>query len=29
MILPGGLKMNLRDMANRIGVPGIPVAPPR
>ena len=30
MILPGGLKMNLRDMANRIGVPGgAPGAPPR
>jgi hypothetical protein len=24
LILPGGIKMNLRDMANRIGVPGIP-----
>jgi hypothetical protein len=26
LILPGGLKMNLRDMANRIGLPGS--APP-
>ena len=32
LILPGGIKMNLRDMANRIGVPGVPSvpgAPPR
>jgi hypothetical protein len=30
LILPGGIKMNLRDMANRIGVPGgAPGAPPR
>jgi hypothetical protein len=28
LILPGGIKMNLRDMANRIGVPGgAPPAP--
>jgi hypothetical protein len=31
LILPGGIKMNLRDMANRIGVPGgapgAPLAP--
>jgi hypothetical protein len=28
MILPGGIKMNLRDMANRIGVPGGAAPPP-
>jgi Protein of unknown function (DUF3617) len=30
MIMPGGIKMNLRDLGNRIGVPGgAPGAPPR
>jgi hypothetical protein len=31
LILPGGIKMNLRDMANRIGVPGgaLPAVPGR
>jgi hypothetical protein len=30
MIMPGGVKMNLRDLGNGIGVPGgAPGAPPR